>query len=226
VQTKSRANHSFSSSSIGMKYIMGVTGLIWAGFVLVHMLGNLLLFAGSDNYNIYSHAITSTNLIYIAEAILIISLVVHVITAFRLTLMNQKARTQRYAMSAIGHQKTSVVAKTMIYHGTIILFFIMHHLFSFKFGPQYQVNINGTSVRDIYKLVVEVFQRPYYIVEYLFCLLMLGVHLRWGVSSALQSLGGITDFLTEPQKKVLGYLYAFLVMAGFMAQPIYIFFIS
>lgn len=224
MEYKSRRVHRFISSSIGMKYIMGITGLIWAGFVLVHMLGNLLLFFGSDVYNAYSHAITNTSLIYLAETILVISLVIHVITAFRLNYMNQRALTQNYAMAAKGDKKTSIIAKTMIYHGTIILFFIIHHLSTFKFGPNYQTSVNGTIMRDIYKVVNEVFHRPYYVIEYFFCMLMLGLHLSWGVSSALQSLGGVPFFLNETQKKVMGYIYAFFVMTGFLTQPLYIFY--
>jgi len=36
------------SSTIGQKVIMAVTGLMMVGFVLGHMAGNLLIFAGQD----------------------------------------------------------------------------------------------------------------------------------------------------------------------------------
>jgi succinate dehydrogenase / fumarate reductase cytochrome b subunit len=38
----------FFLTTIGKKYLMGFTGLIWAGFVLSHMLGNMLILVGAD----------------------------------------------------------------------------------------------------------------------------------------------------------------------------------
>jgi succinate dehydrogenase / fumarate reductase cytochrome b subunit len=35
---------------------MAVTGLMWSGFVLTHMLANLLIFVSAEAYNKYSHA--------------------------------------------------------------------------------------------------------------------------------------------------------------------------
>src|SRR4029453_350057 len=45
------------SSSLGKKYLMAVTGLRLLGFVLAHMAGNLLVFAGRDALNSYARAL-------------------------------------------------------------------------------------------------------------------------------------------------------------------------
>lgn len=47
----------FLKSTVGRKYIMGLTGLVWMGFVIVHMAGNMLIFGGPDLYNAYGHAL-------------------------------------------------------------------------------------------------------------------------------------------------------------------------
>ena len=44
----------FFSSTIGMKVLMAVTGLLLFGFVLVHMVGNLQVFLGEHTYNHYA----------------------------------------------------------------------------------------------------------------------------------------------------------------------------
>ena len=80
----------FLSSTIGKKYIMGITGLIWAGFVLAHMSGNLLMFISPDAYNVYGHMLTSGKMIYAIEAILILSLISHVFCAMSLTIQNRQ----------------------------------------------------------------------------------------------------------------------------------------
>ena len=58
---------------------MAVSALVVAGFVLIHMAGNFLIFVGSDAYNAYSYALTSGNIIYVAEAILVLALITHVL---------------------------------------------------------------------------------------------------------------------------------------------------
>jgi succinate dehydrogenase / fumarate reductase cytochrome b subunit len=47
-------------SSIGVKFVMGVTGVILVGFVLVHMLGNLQIYLSSDTFNSYAQLLKGT----------------------------------------------------------------------------------------------------------------------------------------------------------------------
>src|SRR3989442_661138 len=49
----------FYASAVGKKVVMGVTGLIGIGFVILHSLGNLLVFRGPDAINSYSHFLKS-----------------------------------------------------------------------------------------------------------------------------------------------------------------------
>ena len=55
------------TSNIGRKLLMGASGLLLLAFLLVHVSGNLLVFAGRERFNDYSHKLTSNPLIYIAE---------------------------------------------------------------------------------------------------------------------------------------------------------------
>ncbi len=41
-------------SSLGKKYLMGFTGLVWVGFAIGHLIGNLLLLAGREAFNGYA----------------------------------------------------------------------------------------------------------------------------------------------------------------------------
>lgn len=216
---------SFFSSTIGMKYMMGLSGLIWTGFVLVHMLGNFLLFVGADAYNSYSHFLTSGKMIYLIEGLLIFSLLSHVIMGIRLTIKNKNSRPKAYAVAAKGEKKTSWAAKTMVVQGPILLFFIIYHLITFKFGPNYTTIVGGIEMRDIYKLVLEVFAEPLYVVGYLVCLILLGLHLSHGVASVFQSFG-LNHRAYENKIKVAGVSYAVIVLLGFISQPIYVYLFS
>lgn len=212
----------FLGSTVGKKYLMGITGLIWAGFVLAHMAGNLLIFVSADAYNSYGHALTSGNIIYVAETVLVLALLVHIYTAVSLTISNRAAKNQRYAVTASGKKKTTLASRTMAVQGSIILVFIILHLITFKYGVHYETTVHGTPMRDLARLMFEVFQQPGYVIWYLVALILLGFHLSHGVGSTFQSLGLMEGTYRNMWKK-LSYAYATFVALGFIAQPVYIF---
>ena len=209
-------------SSIGQKQLMGVTGLVWCGFLLTHMAGNLLLFVGAEAYNKYAHALVSNPFLVAAEAFLALSLVAHIIRGVAVTIRNRTARPIAPAVQLSGDKNSSFAVKTMIYQGVVITVFLIYHLVTFKYGTHYSVTYGTVEMRDIYKLVVEVFQSPAYVVFYFACMIVVGLHLSHGFYSAFQTLG-IHHPSYNPKLKCLGHIYAGLVSVGFMAQPIYIF---
>lgn len=213
----------FLGSTVGKKYLMGITGLIWAGFVLVHMAGNLLIFVSNDAYNAYGHAITSGNIVYVAELVLVLALITHVSLAINLTMNNREAKPQKYAVAASGKKKVTLASRTMAVQGSLILVFIILHLITFKYGTVYTTNVHGTEMRDLAKLMVEVFAQPGYVVWYVICLILLGFHLKHGVGSTFQSLGLMEGTYRETWRK-LSIGYGIIVALGFIAQPLYIFF--
>lgn len=201
---------------------MGVTGLGLSLFVLMHMLGNLLILVSPEAYNMYGHKLVSNPFIYVAEAGLILMFFAHMINAFVLKAKNKGARTRAYATGLNGEKSIDVASKTMIHTGIVILIFAVLHLITFKYGNYYEVSYNGETVRDLAKLMYEVFQSPIYVLWYLFSLLMLGLHLSHGVASAIKTLG-----FNHPQYndtiECIGKAFGWVVAFGFIVQPIYIF---
>lgn len=212
----------FLGSTVGKKYLMGITGLVWAGFVLAHMAGNLLIFISHDAYNAYGHALTSGKLIYVAEAVLIFSLIAHIYTAISLTVANKAAKPSRYAVAAGGKKKVTIASRTMAIHGLLILVFIILHIATFKFGTYYETTVNGVVMRDLARLMAEVFQSAGYVAWYVVALILLGFHLSHGVGSSFQSLG-LMEGTYRNLWRGLSYCYAAVVVLGFIAQPIYLF---
>src|SRR5947209_18906359 len=83
----------FYASMVGKKAVMGVTGLIGVGFVILHSLGNLLIFQGSTALNAYSHFLkSSAQLLWPLRATLIVAVALHVIAAIQLTRQSIAAR--------------------------------------------------------------------------------------------------------------------------------------
>ncbi len=215
----------FLKSTVGRKYIMGLTGLVWMGFVLGHMLGNLLILISADLYNWYGHAIVSNKpLLYGTEIVILSCLIIHVITAISLTLQNRQARQQRYAMPTSGEKAATFASKTMAIQGSLILAFIIIHLISFKYGTHYDTVVDNVPMRDIYRLVIELFKQPIYVAWYCVALICMMFHLSHGAQSVFQSFG-LLQRKFQKNLKILGWLYAVIVAGGFLVQPLYVFFI-
>jgi succinate dehydrogenase / fumarate reductase cytochrome b subunit len=213
----------YFSSTIGRKQMVGVAGLGLSLFVLVHMAGNMLMFVSAEAYNRYGHALTSTPLIYVAEAGLIAIFLIHLVIALYLTWKNKKAKGSTYAVSP---KKTasSFASRTLWAQGMIILGFIVLHLITFKFGEYISVTYEGEEMRDLFALMVLVFKNPIYTFSYFGVLLLLGMHLSHGLASSFQTMGWNGERYDE-KVKMIGHVYAALVTVGFISQPFYIFFI-
>ena len=214
-------------SSVGKKVFMALTGLAMVLFLIEHLSANLLLFSSNpDPYNEYSHFLLSLgSIIIIAEFVLIGILLLHVVAAIFVTLNNWFARPKGYAVvkSAGPPSKKNIASTTMIYTGLIIFAFIIWHLITFKYGPWYTSEVNGKEVRDLYRLVVEVFQNPIYVVGYVAVMILIGFHLYHGFWSAFQSLG-MNHPKYMPFIYGLGVIIAIVVAVGFLAVPIWMYF--
>jgi succinate dehydrogenase / fumarate reductase cytochrome b subunit len=211
---------SYLSSSVGRKQIMGLTGLGLCGFVLGHMAGNLLLFVGPEAYNLYGHTIISSPLLYVAEAGLIVLFGVHVVLAIGLSRENKKARPVGYQVGVHGEQAAPAPAKFMAHTGIIIFIFAIYHLITFKYGPHYTIVHSGVEMRDLYRLVVEVFESPFYVGWYLVSMVLLWFHLSHGFASSFQSLG-INRPISRQTYMKMGYVFATIVAGGFFLQPLF-----
>lgn len=209
--------------NIGQKFLAGLTGLGLAGFILVHMLGNMLIFSGPKAYNLYAHNLLQSSWFVPAELALLGCFILHVVLVLFLSIKSYIARPVKYARKASGIKATALYQKTLLAQGAVILVFVILHLITFKYGEFYKVYYGGKAVRDLFRLVVEVFQNPWAVGWYCLALLILCVHLMHGVSSAFRSLG-----LDKPHWQVwvnrVSMCYAVIVILGFLSQPIYVFF--
>ena len=95
-----------SRSTIALKLTMAVSGLIFIGYVLVHMYGNLKAFSGQEAFNSYAEHIREIGepilphegFLWIARAVLLLALAVHVYSAVALWRRAGKARSTKYVV--------------------------------------------------------------------------------------------------------------------------------
>lgn len=214
---------SFVTSSIGRKIVMAITGLLMIGFLIAHMAANLLVLFDAHAYNDYSEKLISNPLIYLAEAALVAFFAGHLVAGLAVWWKNRQARPEPYALKErAGHtSRKSLASTTMILSGLVMLAFVPLHIMTFKFGAWYEVT-DDPQIRDLHRLVVEVFQKPVYVVWYLVALPILGAHAWHGFGSAFESVG----VRYRPWIHGSGRALAVVLTLGFIAVPIYVYFFA
>lgn len=220
-------------SSIAKKIINGFTGLVLCVFVIVHLMGNLLLLTGNpDDFNRYAHKLTSLGpVLFVFELGLLAFFVLHIWSALLVYFDKLKARPSRYEVlgSAGGASRKTLSSETMIYTGLVLLVFTVWHVITFRFGPGisagYVTQLDGETVRDLYRLVVEFFSNVWNVIIYVIVMLFLGFHLRHGFWSALQSLGAYHPRWT-PVWYTGGLVFAAVLAIGFIFIPVWVHFIG
>lgn len=203
-------------SSIGRKQLIALTGLLLCGFLVSHMLGNILILVSADAFNLYAHKLISMGvLLYIAEVGLTGIFLLHFGLAVKLTIENKIARgSQKYYVKNRTGRGETLMSATMPYTGLILLVFLITHILHFKFGAYYETTVDGVVMRDLHKLVVEYFQSPLNVAWYVFAMAAAAFHTAHGFQSAFQTFGW-NHYVWMPKVKILGYIYAVTVAGGF-----------
>jgi succinate dehydrogenase / fumarate reductase cytochrome b subunit len=150
----------FYASSVGKKLLVAVTGLILFGFIIGHMAGNLLIFAGKDAINEYGHMLHTMGhggLVWVARFGLLAAVAVHIVATVQLTIQNRAARDQAYGKVAT--RVATPASRIMIYSGLTVLAFLIYHLlhFTVRAGNEYdsyRAMLNGVEVHDVYRMVI------------------------------------------------------------------------
>lgn len=138
------------SLAILKKIVMSITGLLMCAFLVSHLLGNLLLLLGRDQFNNYSHFLISIPVVVPALEIgLLIILLIHITEAVVLWRQNKAARPIAYeggktwATNKSEKSKKTVSSTLMMWSGIVILVFIVLHVWMFKYGTHYSYSPGG-----------------------------------------------------------------------------------
>ncbi len=213
-------------STVAMKAMMAVSGLIMIGYLLAHMYGNLKVFAGQEAFDDYAHHLRTLGepilpyggALWIIRIVLLVAIVAHVYSAVTLWKRDRKARggTSRYASSKAkrGVQR-SYASFTLRWGGIIIILFIVYHLLHLTWN----VVAPGGASASPYDRLVNGFQIWWLVVIYTIALLAVGFHLRHGVWSALTTLGANTSATTRRRLNLLAYVVAIVITGGFLLVP-------
>ncbi len=200
----------FMTSSLGKKFTVGAAGLLLCGFLLVHLAGNMFLFVGEGAFNHYAELLAHNELLPLAEAVLALLFIAHIVFAIKVRFENAGARPVAYESYDDKGGRT-MGSKSMSYTAALVLLFVIVHLKTFRFGDDKD---------GLYKLVVDWFHNPLYAGFYVVALAGLGLHLSHGFQSGFQTLG-LNHPKYTPIIRKLSIAFALLIFLGFASMPIY-----
>lgn len=209
-------------SALGKKYVMAITGVVFMGYVLAHMIGNLKLYQSATDFNEYAHFLRvllypiapESAVLNILRVMLVVALVLHVVAAYQLSVMNRRARPESYR-SPRDYVAADFAARTMRWTGVIVLLFVAYHLADLTFG---WVN-PAVETATVYEKVVASFSNPAVAAFYLVANIALGVHLYHGVWSLFQSMGWSSRRFNH-WRRYLAIAFTGVVTAGNLSFPI------
>lgn len=210
------------NTSLQLKIVMAVTGVISVLYLVLHMVGNLKIFLGQGALDTYAEFLRTvgepvlpySTLLWIIRVVLTVSIVLHIVSATILARRAAKARPVKYA--ATPKTPGSYAARTMRWGGVIILLFIVYHILDLTTGT---LNPNGVG-GAVYDNVVSDFApgRWYVTLFYTLAVVAVGFHLRHGIWSALQTLGR-SDGTRQHVQKIVSTVVAVVLTVGFLAVP-------
>jgi succinate dehydrogenase / fumarate reductase cytochrome b subunit len=202
----------FWSSSAGKKAVMAVTGVILAGYLLTHVLANLLVFEGPERINTYAALLHSTGaVLWGARLVLLAAAVLHIVAAVQLARRRQRARPVGYAGGRAA-QVSTLASRTIRWGGALLLVFLVYHILHFTTGTAHPEFI----ALDPYHNVATGFTNPLVALFYLVAMAALGLHLYHGVWSSGRSLG-MSPPSPRPLHRRVALVLAVLVWLGFTA---------
>jgi succinate dehydrogenase / fumarate reductase cytochrome b subunit len=212
-----------SRTTIGQKVLMAVTGLIWIGFLVLHMYGNTKAFSGQQTFNDYAHHLRTfgepvlgyLQFLTAFRIITVVALVTHMYLAYALTRRAMASRGQRYAVKK--SVQADYASLTMRWGGVAIALFILYHLAQFTWGVE--AVLPGFDRENAYGNMVAGFQNPLNVIFYMVALFALGMHLYHGFWSMFQTLGLNNRSLTRPLH-FTSIALAILVAGGFALVPL------
>ncbi len=213
-------------SQVGRKLLTGITGLLLVFFVIFHLIGNLTIFGGENDMNLYSLFLRDFGwLLWVARIGLLVAVILHIWIGLSIWWRRRTRRPVNYAVYSTkgGPSKISLSSRSMALTGVVLLVFLVFHINTFALGDPDPIMIDGRQAWDLRSLVIETFQNPLYAFGYTLVMVMLGAHLGHGIWSACVSL-------TMRKPKLSGIVYtvgavlAVALAVGFIFIPLYIYF--
>ena len=211
----------FLLSSVGAKIVMALSGVGLGLFIVNHLLGNLLVFAGPNASNAYAKGLKDLGpILWLLRGGILLAAIAHVWAGIRCKLHDRAARPVRYVNEAT--RAASFASRTMAVTGLLLLAFLFLHLDHFTFGishPQFITWKDAEGRHDVYRMTIAGFQSVPYSIVYVVAQVLLALHLSHGLHSLFQHLGIFGKRLTRVLQ-LAGQAAAWIISLAFISIPL------
>nr|WP_041308461.1 succinate dehydrogenase cytochrome b subunit [Intrasporangium calvum] len=215
-------------TTVFLKMVMAVSGALFVLYVLLHMYGNLKIFAGVESFDHYAESLRTLltpilpvgGVLWLLRALLIVAVVAHVWSAAQLWQRANGARSTRYIAKEAA--RAGLTSKAMRWGGLALVLFIIWHLLQFTVV---KFNVGPDAAGDsVGRLVISSFQVWWVALIYVVAMIALGMHLYHGVFSASQTLGWSSTARARARARATATVIALVVAVGFILPPLAILF--
>ena len=216
-----------STSSIGRKLLMALSGFFLMVFLLQHLVINMFSVLSADLFNEVSHFMGTNGVVqFVLQPILLFGVLFHLGMGIYLDIKNKAARPIKYAMDKPS-ENSNWMSRNMVITGIMIMLFLGLHFYDFWIPEIKDKFIDGKwdDPTKYYPHLQHKFLDLTRVIIYCASFVFLSLHLLHGFQSSFQSAGFNHNKYTPIIKK-LGKLYAIMIPAGFVFIALFHYFIQ
>ena len=211
------------TTTVFVKQLMAISGIVFVLFLLFHSYGNLKMFLGQEAYDHYAHWLKEEafvpifphgGFIWVFRAAMVLMLVIHIWAAAVTWKRSRRARRSAYVVKRSAAD--AYAARTMRMTGVLLFFLIVFHILHFTTGT---IRTGFVPDSTPYERMVATFQNPLMVVVYLIFVGLAALHVSHGFWSAFQSLGWVRGG-TRKFMEVLSGLVGALIFLMFALPPL------
>ena len=211
------------TTTVFVKQLMAISGIVFVLFLLFHSYGNLKMFLGQEAYDHYAHWLKEEafvpifphgGFIWVFRAAMVLMLVIHIWAAAVTWKRSRRARRSAYVVKRSAAD--AYAARTMRMTGVLLFFLIAFHILHFTTGT---IRTGFVADSTPYERMVATFQNPLMVVVYLIFIGLAALHVSHGFWSAFQSLGWVRGG-TRKFMEVLSGLVGALIFLMFALPPL------
>jgi succinate dehydrogenase / fumarate reductase cytochrome b subunit len=219
----------YFSSSVGIKWLMAITGIGLLLYVLAHLIGNLKIFFGADSVtgeyqiDLYSEALRTLGGHLVPEGSILLlfriglaaMFIIHIWAAYVLTRRNVAARGKIRYDHKRHYNKADYASRTMRWTGVIVALFLLFHLTDLTLGYANPDYIHGA----VYHNMIASMSQPIVALVYMAANVALAVHIYHGAWSLFQSIG-TQNSKFDDWRRYFAFGFAAFILIGNLSIPL------
>lgn len=208
-------------SSVGKKILMAITGFLWFGFLIGHVLGNLKAFQGATVFDAYAHhlriigepILPEKGFLWLFRLVMLTAFLIHVYLSWQTSRQSWAARSTKYKKKA--NQNFDFASAWMRWGGVLILVFIVFHILHMTTGTVHPDFQEGNAYHNL----VTGLANPLIAGFYVLAMVAILFHLYHGIWSMFQTLGANHPKYAH-MRRPLAVLVSIVIFLGFISIPV------